>query len=364
MVAQAKGLLLGAAGSIRNGVKWNVPCTSKSRRNLRHHPAFPKSTSGGIKSHSRLVGKGIRMSTLAAEFLKNARTGGFSNIKPFRDLQLWTQQFVADRLNAPLPGVGINYDQCAERYVFGNDAPLITRELVSGGSIDDKLVWETLKFPASNFWIEYKLSDQLETDLIRIGLMVGNVIDAPHAFANQRTVVAIVGETLKGPSVVGLFSIPKMPLTPGKSFIHLHWFLDHLAGAKSEQEAKEVDHDCALFLYDLVDCLFLINTPRVCEIRQGNFGIAKKKVRERTGALPFTEYRRMILKVGVGTPQYRRDSSTSETEHERHCRLHRVVGHFRTYREGREQPKVSFVPQHWRGDASLGILLHEREVRK
>jgi len=75
----------------------------------------------------------------------------------------------------------------------------------------------------------------------------------------------------------------------------------------------------------------------------------------------------MVTKVGIGSPHYRSNTGGRkplESEEAHHKRLHRVVGHFRTYREGREQPKISFVPQHWRGDAALGVLLHERVVKK
>ena len=89
-------------------------------------------------------------------------------------------------------------------------------------------------------------------------------------------------------------------------------------------------------------------------------------MRERTG-LPMVEYKRVVMKIGVGAPSYPHKAQQhidGESEEARRRRLHRVVGHFRTYRQGREQPKVAFVPQHWRGNAELGILLHEREVKQ
>jgi hypothetical protein len=310
------------------------------------------------------------MSTLASEYLKSAHKNPHwdrltTQNKTLLDLQLWTHDFVLDRLKAPIPGSDLRLaaSQCAERYVFDEDAPTITRALVDSGAITNALVFDSMRLPASNIWIEYPLEDQTETDIMRIGLMVGSVPRNDTVLAGMRTMLAIVGQTKTSVAVVGLMTLPEGPVILGKTKVDLHWFLHYLAGSKSSSEA---DHDCKMFVYDLIDCLFLINTPRVCEMRESSFGSNRKVRPKDKPPLPLVEYKRVLLKVGVGTPQYKKNGNVPgvETDEARHRRLHRVVGHFRTYREGRAQPKVSFVPQHWRGDAELGILLHEREVKR
>lgn len=315
------------------------------------------------------------MSTMAALYLKRqeeivARINLLeANNEVLRELQLWTNKFIVDRLKAPVLSANLKLqaNQCAERYIFDEDAPAVTRELVKTKAIDDNLIFDSMKLPASNFWIEYPMGKGVDSsDILRIGLMVGFAPRNESIITNYRLMLAIVVETEISIAPIGLMTLPPDGLIkPGSSIVNIHWFMDHLANDSSLKE-KKMDHDCRMFVYDLVDSLFLINTPRVCEIRESTFGSNRKVKAHDKAPLPLVEYKRLTLKVGVGAPRYRGGGNNSPTEstEARHKRLHRVVGHFRTYRAGREQPKVSFVPQHWRGDAELGILLHEREVKK
>lgn len=307
------------------------------------------------------------MSTLAADFLKHG-TERFKDTEDptLRGLQSWTHVFIRNRLLAPLPGPGLRQsaDWSAEKYVFSEDAPDIVRGLVASGAVDDRLVWESMRLPATNFWIEYPIKNH---DLTQVGMMIGSVAMSDSVLASQRVMLAIVGKTDRDRvAACALMSLPEVRLVPGQSHVHLHWFLDRLA--KGPNKNQDEEHDAKMFVHDLVDCLFLINTPRVSELRTGAFGKRKVKKIEDRDTLPLVEYRRIVVKIGVGQPKYPKstsvDPASTESVDARHRRLHRVVGHFRTYREGRNQPKVSFVPQYWRGDAGLGVLLHEREMKR
>lgn len=305
------------------------------------------------------------MTTLAADMLQDdpIKYCQPSANKVHNQLQEWTASFIQSRLKSPLPGSDLRRraDQCAERYIFDQDAPELTRGLVESKAIDYKLVWESLRLPATNVWIEYPSHSESESGLQRIGLMVGSVMNHESVMASSLTLLAIAARNETRSKVLGLVSLPETRLTHGLSTIHLHWFLDHVAGGEDNLDAH---HDVKLFVYDLIDALFLINTPRVCEMKTSSFGPRKQKIRERTGK-PLVEYRHVTMKIGVGAPQYKRSETVNETDAEAsRRRLHRVVGHFRTYRENREAPRVSFVPQHWRSDAALGILLHERMVKR
>lgn len=311
------------------------------------------------------------MSTLAKQFLQAkpelliSEHGGEELLK----LQKWTVEFVRLRLLAPLPGtLGYTEDLCAERFVFDDDAPAIVDELIANKSVDNSLVWETLQMPATNFWIEYPTPDQ-ECGVERIGIMVGMVPQHLAIATNYLLMVAIVASSRKGGlRVAGLLSLPDIKLVPGTSHVHLHWFLDRLANQGRVSQSE--DSDAKQFVYDLVYTLFLINTPRVCEQRIATIGSpVKKKRNQNPDALPLIELRRVVMRVGIGSPHYPSKGGGShgtsfESAEAQHKRLHRVIGHFRTYRKEREVPKVAFVPQHWRGDAETGILLHERIIKK
>lgn len=309
------------------------------------------------------------MSTLASAFLKSEFRPEKNCSKELNKLHLWTHDFIKARLKAPLPGsdLRLQSDQCAERYIFNEDAPAVTRALIENGSIEKGMVLETFRMPATNVWLEFTPNDSV---LSRIGYMVGPVPESESILTNYRLMIAIAAQSKNNSltRTVGLLSLPEggFNLRFGAT-LHLHWFMDYMGGGgRVSKEQKEIDSDAKMFFYDFVEAMFLINTPRVCELREASFGPRKQKIRDRTG-LPLVEYRRVVMKIGVGTPQYRSNGSRPQEEVESEAnrrRLHRVVGHFRTYKEGREKPKVSFVPQHWRGNAELGILLHEREVKR
>jgi len=285
-------------------------------------------------------------------------------------LQHWTHNFVFDRLRAPLLGSDLRLaaDQCAERYIFEEDATQITRSLVKSGVIPDDVIWDSLRLPATNVWIEYPVAPEVCAERIdRIGIMLGMVPHVESILTNHRLMMAIVMRTMGGAiRTVALQSFPDgNRIIRNQTYVHLHWYLDHLA-SDGRTRNDEGDADCKGFVYDLVDSMFLINTPRVCEVREGHFGSRKPKVAERTG-VPLIEYKSLKIKVGVGTPQYRNGgsrglSSDRETDEERRHKLHRVVGHFRVYKKNRDTPEPVFVPQHWRGDPALGVVLHDRKI--
>lgn len=313
------------------------------------------------------------MSTLAGDFVKagQPRLSGVGS-KALHALQDWTFGFVMVRLLAPLPtgDVRLNANQYAERYVFDEDAPMITTNLVRSGAIDADLIWQSVRLPAQNVWIEYPLSKEAaaESGIIRVGFMIGQIATGENetVVSAHRTAMAIVAKTENAIGVVGLMSVPEIrPIAAHLTHIHTHWFLDTMSG---EGVVKEHDQDILTFFRDVIGCLFLVNTPRVSEMRTGSFGHRKAKVRQGKEGIPFIEYRRVTLKVGVAKPRYEKSDNrnpdpASSAEASRR-KLHRCIGHFRTYREGRNTPHVQFIPEHWRGDPALGIILHERVVKK
>lgn len=314
------------------------------------------------------------MSTLASQLLKlsgprfSDNVGASKHPKQLRQLQDWTHNFICSRLRAPLlsSDLRVTADQCAERYIFDEDAPLITTQLIDSGAVSADLVWESTRLPASNVWIEFPSNQDNEEGFhTRIGFMLGRVPVNDTVLSNHRMVMALAAMSSDGAGgAVGLITLPDKPVTATNYAVGVHWFYDRTALDRLDNSRIDIQRECRLFVNDMISCLFLINTPRVCELREGIFGPRKPKIQQRLNH-PLVEYKRVVLKVGVGAPRYQRNPNpTDETEEARSKRLHRVVGHFRTYRAGREQPKLSFVPQHWRGDATKGILLHERTVKR
>jgi hypothetical protein len=301
------------------------------------------------------------MSTLASDFLKSEFKPKSTDSPKLARLRKWTDNYVRVHLLPPNPDASEQLiDQTSERYVFDEDAPSIVRNLIHTKTIDESIVFETIRLPATSVWIEYPTGEG-----IRVGLLIGLATFASSGPVQHKTVMAVIGQTESGVRAIGLTGLPDFPFKRGESYATCYWWLDKASG----ELVPNVDTTgIKEFVIDLADCLFLINTPRVSEMRTNTFGHKKPKARHEHEGLPLVEYKRVIVKVGVGTPRYPHndhvDVNSIESTEARHRRLHRVVGHFRTYREGREQPRVTFVPQHWRGDASLGILLHERVIKQ
>jgi hypothetical protein len=151
-----------------------------------------------------------------------------------------------------------------------------------------------------------------------------------------------------------------------KASLATGFWKDYIPQERVATMPENVQKDMKAFMWDAIDALFLIMTPRVCEVRHVEYSPKVNRRRMVAGKKPFVEYKHLLLKVGVGTPRYVSHGGpvpdVKEPGH--HKRFHRVIGHFRTYRAHREMPLISFVPEHWRGDVELGVVLKTRHVRR
>ena len=90
---------------------------------------------------------------------------------------------------------------------------------------------------------------------------------------------------------------------------------------------------------------------------------AQRRKRQRKGNLLGMEYKKIIL-----DGRSRRSLTSNQEAEKRHQRLHVVRGHFKTYTA--EKPLMGkLVGQYWwhqqtRGDADLGVIHHEYEVKQ
>jgi hypothetical protein len=105
-----------------------------------------------------------------------------------------------------------------------------------------------------------------------------------------------------------------------------------------------------------------MNCRNVEIVEEGPSSIQRRK-RQRKGDLPGLEYKKIIL-----DGRSRRSLASNQEAERRHQRLHVVRGHFKTYTA--DKPLMGkFVGQYWwhqqtRGDADLGVIHHEYEVKQ
>lgn len=271
--------------------------------------------------------------------------------------------------------------QKAERFSFIQEPAMIVDNLVESGSLKGDVMRETAKLPVPCSWIEWPIDepntrygiltvpgtlDFNEEQSRKFKMTIGN----PDAIdANQTTFFVAAASTDEYCCPFGLLSLRSMELfaRDRKHTPYCHWMIDGVSKERMEQ---------ALYLwFDYIDALFLLNTPRVSEIKQHKASDKLQRARIRSGKRPFLEYRQVNVVIGVASPTYRnartqtaplvREPGESDDTFERRRRkLHRVIPHFRTYRrDDGTARKVVPIDEQWRGDPKLGIIIHDRRVK-
>jgi hypothetical protein len=285
----------------------------------------------------------------------------------------------------------------AERFAYIQDPVAIMGMLVEQKAIAPKTIRETARLPASVSWIEWPITDpdspKVGWDRYGVLAIPGTMdFDETRGFGLDKEYKVSVGpdvSVIESKSRVFLILVASLHDDAGKleyvcpygilSFGSIdavakrterplvHWFID---ADKAEDRAQQA----ASVWLDYLDALFLINTPRVSEIREHKASDKLQRARSRAGKLPMIEYRQVNIVVGRGNPIYARSRTAtvptrmpgeSEDAFEtRRRRLHRVIPHFRTYkREDGTARLVIPIEEQWRGDPALGIVLHDRTIR-
>lgn len=285
-------------------------------------------------------------------------------------MKCWAHGLLRGGLLLPTSPDPARAESCAERYVFDEDVNVFVSSLVKAGSVSDKVIRETAKLSRASCWFEQPITwttDEGRTTHGRIGMFVTPVKDAAILESNPLEkyflVAAAENELLPTPLLMALLSFPAPPWPAserGTAFTPFFLF-DKKNSAMNETDTKLAQQ----LIFDLLDFLFLLNTPRVCEVKTVSWNAKKQKARERSGKLPLVELKRTTIRIGKPAVRYenghREVPEVDEPGHRK--RYHRVMPFFRTYREGREVPKVSLVDEHWRGDPLKGIVLHEKVIK-
>ena len=245
----------------------------------------------------------------------------------------------------------------AEKFVFNENAPQTVSELVRAGSVDKNVPFLVCGLPTDPCWVEWSLG----------GIRLGALLDTSIVWEDGglHTTITFAGKS-RGHAARPLFLMraPALPWTQKNIRDDAYNCAMCWCYAKDIDTRESQAAQAKTTMRELVYCLFLINTPRIAEVEEV-IPPARLNAKRRTARRPpLVEYRRLTLRVGVARARSGRaaDSPPAEGEAERR-RLHQVMGHIRVYQKRRDVPHVTWIPPHWRGDASLGVVLHERRVR-
>jgi hypothetical protein len=297
--------------------------------------------------------------TLAQKYLELKRPNQYPDDE-LSELVTWSYNFVRARLRAPRPNNVKSAEQTAERYVFETNPVHVVTDLIESKSINRATIFEVVKLPHINFWVEYPISFEGGTKG-HIGYMVGQVPRGKTALEGYMTVMVVVldveGRTHAVP--FACIALPEFPVPTKGGFRPFYY-----ATRAGEALTKDDVDACEQFVQELVDCLFLITVPRVVEYRDAAFGPRKEKVQRATGK-PLVEFKR--VHITIGAPDVRSKAGTDYSRSlekeaaEGGRRYHRVGPFFRTYRKRQKDgPKVVMLDTFWRGNPELGIIIKEK----
>jgi len=241
-------------------------------------------------------------------------------------------------------------DEKAEKFVFDDDVVEIIKRLGREKTLNLDAAFRSLHMPSKLVWIEYRIPFPMG-GRGKFGFMAAKDVKTESGSIIPLVLICI-SESPKGPIPVAIFKLTTFPLEEYNSY-QLIWSIKNIP--------KVTD-----LMYEFFCNLFMIIIPKVCEVRNITFKSSLQKRRIEKGKEPLIEYKKLTVRIGKPSIKYKYEDEENLSEAEKISRrkYHHVIGHFRTYTEGRETPHVTFVEDHWRGDPELGIIIHERELKK
>ena len=285
----------------------------------------------------------------------------------------------------------------AERFMFQDENPGdVVYEHLDAGTLDQAAMFNNARMPVDNAWIEWRHRDS-DGDALQFGALLDSSVnlelEEKEINGKRGGAVQILqkhypnGEPstfLSGivySAMAHTDATPIFTFTLSRGFVHpksklkITWQADCLKSVADQAMAYEamygytVDETLDTFitttLVDLAALLFLINTPKAVEQVEHRWPEKLQRARKKRNKIPLLEFRKILVRIGSPYVRnvYPRNLSQGATDARR--RLHQVIGHFRTYTKHHEdKPLVAWVPQHWRGDATLGVVMHERTLKQ
>lgn len=281
--------------------------------------------------------------TIAERFLASGRVHPSSH-SFVRGMQL--HDHVTRKLRPPTQSCVLLNDQpsSATRFVFTEEPSSIARRLIAAGTITSDAMGETCRMPCDHAWFE---------------------VDAPgvqYAMHVERMGANLALTTLNVEHddiyVTAHAKIRDFPWSDQSGVAtNVQW---HAVGDKLDF----VQRDMIQALCDLKAIVFMLSVPRVCEIRDV---VGRATAVPRRGAMPVEPtvvFKRVKICVGQGPVRYQGPRRSGESEVAYHHRLHQVIGYFNKYHvgAGRKDTRLVWIPESWRGDPALGMIVKEHRV--
>lgn len=242
----------------------------------------------------------------------------------------------------------------ADRFIFRSHPAKELDLMIKAGALTLPQMGIIAKLPSPFCWFEWIDGER------RIGLLI---IHDPFTETYKIIEVHDYGHAVCPASLLRTTPLPwkfdkRSPNGTHAQEIHILW---HALGHSSEA-AKS---DGSVTTGDFLSAAFLLSVPKVVEITPKHKVGIRRAWTDTDTEYPPIEYKRVTCTIGGTTYRQAFERKLGESESEYTKRLHHVVGHFRTYHhypDGRDRPTphTAYIPPHWRGDATKGLLLTER----
>lgn len=228
-----------------------------------------------------------------------------------------------------------------ERFVFDDNPVELVWDMVDAKKLKWETVFKTNRLPTRRMWFEHRFAKNGST----YGFLV--VVDY------NKTSVVFIGDTYDmAPLPIVALALPAPPWRP-EAGCTIEW----------SGNAPQTHEACDITMEFLHACLFLLNVPRLCEIKPvlGGNAVSRNPVPH---DYPAVEYKRVTITVGKTHPVYERVAhSTEPGKTIIRRRLHHVVGFFRHYTKHRAVPKIVWINEQWRGDPKVGVIIKEHHIK-
>ncbi len=178
-----------------------------------------------------------------------------------------------------------------------------------------------------------------------------------QAPSGRVAVTVVAGKKHKMSGIIYAGTIDELPMPKGTRAVQLGF------STLGPVNAKETQDYFGCTVVEALCGLFLLQQPKVVSVEEIEHGPKLQRARAKRGKLPLLEYRRVQIKIG--TIAKRSNASASRVDSDDAAgrrRYHRVLGHFRVYGRETPDPHALWIEPYFRGDPSLGIVLHERTL--
>lgn len=283
-------------------------------------------------------------------------------------------EWLRSRLQAPAIKAPHTVMALADRIVVQEDVTDLMYEMAANKQIVFTDMLRHTHMPSEAVWIEWR---DKHTPL-ELGVLIDTRCKRKHDQLTPEIGVMVVVRSLKSfrTQVMFVGIVKSLPFAEGdiNNQCELAWTYHDEQGVPSPEQVKDSADEFARSFTSAVFTLFVMQHPKLIDRETVEHGPALQKKRAEKRKPALLDYSRVYIKINKKIPAKVRagmingkDARVNSIESYNQGpkkKYHKVLGHFRTYHRGEPEENIKWIAEHWRGDPSLGVVLHEHRLTK